>query len=76
MARKINNIQFCVTKHISGFLGGSVGKESSHNAGDAGRCGFDLWIGKIPGEEHGNPLQYSCLGNAMDRGAWALQSIG
>ena len=26
--------------------------------------------GKIPGEENGNPLQYSCLGNPMDRGAW------
>ena len=27
-------------------------------------------VGKIPGEENGNPLQYSCLGNPMDRGAW------
>ena len=33
-------------------------------------CGFDLWVGKIPGEGNGNPLQYSCLGNPMDRGAW------
>ena len=31
---------------------------------------FDLWVGKIPGEGHGNPLQYSCLENPMDRGAW------
>ena len=30
----------------------------------------DLWVRKIPGEGHGNPLQYSCLGNFMDRGAW------
>ena len=33
-----------------------------------GRLGFDPWIGKIPGEGNGNPLQYSCLGNPMDRG--------
>ena len=31
--------------------------------------GFDPWIGKIPGEGN-NPLQYSCLENSMDRGAW------
>ena len=31
---------------------------------------FDPWVGKIPGEENGNPLQYSCLGNTMDKGAW------
>ena len=34
------------------------------------RRGFNPWVGKIPGEEHGNPLQYSCLENSMDRGAW------
>ena len=34
------------------------------------RHGFDPWVGKIPGEGNGNPLQYSCLGSAMDRGAW------
>ena len=28
------------------------------------------WVRKIPGEGNGNPLQYSCLGNPMDRGAW------
>ena len=32
--------------------------------------GFDPWVGKIPGGGHGNPLQYSCLENPMDRGAW------
>ena len=31
---------------------------------------FDPWVGKIPGEGNGNPLQYSCLGNPMDREAW------
>ena len=31
---------------------------------------FDPWVRKIPGEGHGNPLQYSLLENSMDRGAW------
>ena len=31
---------------------------------------FDPWVGKIPGEGNGNSLQYSCLENSMDRGAW------
>ena len=34
------------------------------------RPGFDSWVGKTPGEGNGNPLQYSCLENSMDRGAW------
>ena len=48
-------------------MGGSDSKESACNAGDRG------WIpglGRSPGEGHGNPLQYSCLENPMDRGAW------
>ena len=32
--------------------------------------GFDPWVGKIPWRRHGNPPQYSCLENPMDRGAW------
>ena len=34
------------------------------------RCGFDLWSGRPPGGGHGNPLQYSCLENPMNREAW------
>ena len=34
------------------------------------RLGFNPWLGRSPGEENGNPLQYSCLGDSMDRGAW------
>ena len=34
------------------------------------RHGSDPWVGKIPWRGHGNPLQYSCLENPMDRGAW------
>ena len=53
------------------FPGGSDGKESARNAGDPG------WIpgfGKSPGEGNDNPLQYACLENPRDRGAW--QSLG
>ena len=49
------------------FLGGSVVKNPPANAGDAGL--IPGW-GRCPGEGNGNPLQLSCLGNAMDRGAW------
>ena len=46
---------------------GSDGKESACNAGDAGLI---PGLGRSPGEESGYPLQYSCLENSMDRGAW------
>ena len=39
------------------------------NAGDM-RHGFDSWVRKTPGGGHGNPRQYSCLENPMDREAW------
>jgi len=54
------------------FPGGSVGKESTCNVEDCLQCRrpkFDPWVKKIPGEGNGNPLQYSCLENSMDRGA-------
>ena len=53
-----------------GFPGGSVGKESTCKAGDAGDSGLIPGLGIAPGGGHGNPLQYSCLENPMDRGAW------
>ena len=50
------------------FLGGSDGKKkSAYNAGDLGSI---PGLGRSPGEGNGNPLQYSCLANPMDRGAW------
>ena len=56
-------------RHIFGFPGGSDGRESACNAGD---LGLIPGSGKSPGEGNGNPLQYSCLENPMDRGAcWA-----
>ena len=47
--------------------GGSDGKESSCNVGDPGLIPGS---GRSPEEENGNPLQYSCLENSMDRGDW------
>ena len=40
------------------------------NAGDVGDIGSIPGLGRSPGVRNGNPLQYSCLGNPMDRGAW------
>ena len=50
-----------------GFPGGSDGKESACNAGD---LGLIPGLGRSPGEGNGYPLQYSCLENSTDRGAW------
>ena len=51
----------------------SVGKESACNAGDPGSIPGS---GSSPGEGNGNPLQYSCLENRMDRGAWRATAQG
>ena len=56
-------------KALWGFLSGSVGKESACNAGNLGLISE---LGRSPGGGHGNPLQYSCLENPMDRGAWPV----
>ena len=53
-----------------GFPGGSVVKNPSANAGDAEDVGSIPGLGRFPGEGNGNPLQYSCLKNPMDREAW------
>ena len=50
-----------------GFLGDSAVKNLPANAGDVGLIPGS---GRYPGEGNGNPLQYSCLENPMDRGAW------
>ena len=50
-----------------GFPGGSMVKNPSANAGNVGLI---PGLGRSPGEGNGNPLQYSCWGNLMDRGAW------
>ena len=50
-----------------GFSHSSVGKESACNAGD---MGLIAGSGRSPGKGNGNPFQYSCLENPMDRGDW------
>ena len=50
-----------------GLPGGSDGKEPACNAGD---LGLIPGSGRSPGEGNGNPLQYSCLENSTDTGAW------
>ena len=60
--------------HTQGFPGGSDGKEPTCSAGDLGSV---PGLGRSPERGHGNPLQFSCLENPMDRGAWwAIQSMG
>ena len=56
-----------------GFPGGSMVKTPPANAGDAGLIPGSR---RFPGEENGNPLQYSCLGNPMDRGTWRVTVHG
>ena len=61
-----------LNKHLNkqntlGFSSSSYGKASACNAGDPGLI---PWLGRLPGEGHGSPLQYSYLENPMDRGAW------
>ena len=56
-----------VTTHLLGFHSSSGGKEPACNAGDLGSIpGY----GQSPGGGNSNPLQYSCLENSRDRGAW------
>ena len=54
------------------LVSGSDGKESTCSVGD---LGLIHGSGRSPGEGNDNPLQYSCLENPMDRGAWRLQSM-
>ena len=53
-----------------GFPGGSVVENLPANTGDAGDAGSIPGSERFPGGGNGNPLQYSCLENPMDRGAW------
>ena len=59
-------VQYTTTRKTNG----SKGKEPACNAGNAEDSGLISGSGRFPGEENGNPVQYSCLGNPMDRGAW------
>ena len=66
MSLFLNNLfTYIVLKKV--FLGGSVVKNPSANAGD---IGLIRGSGRSPGEGNGNPLQYSCLENPIDGGTW------
>ena len=56
-----------------GFPGGLLVKNPPDNAGDVGSIPL---LGRSAGERNGNPLQYSSLGNPMDRGAWRATAHG
>ena len=58
---------FCAIIVMCFFPGGSDDKASAYNIGDLGPI---PGLGRSPGDVNGNPLQYSCLENPMDRGAW------
>ena len=62
----LSSISNRVASHL-GFPGGSDGKESACNVVDLGSISM---VGRSPEKGNGNLLQYSCLGNAMDRGSW------
>ena len=76
---------FHVLRTVTRFLGGHLGHRSDFlwasqvalmvknppaNARELTDLGLILGLGRSPGGRHGNPLQYSCLENSMDRGAW------
>ena len=60
-------------RDLEDFPGNSAGKEPAYNAGDLGSF---PGLGSSPGEGNGNSLQYSCLGNPMDRVVWQAIAHG
>ena len=64
LKKKIGRAFFILTR---GFSGSSDGKQSACNVDD---LGLIPGLGRSPGEGNGNPLQYSCLENSMNGGAW------
>ena len=63
-------LNFSLHQNHRGFPCGTSGKESTCQCQRHRRLRFDPWLGRCPGEGNGNPLQYSCLENPTDRGAW------
>ena len=72
-----NTSLFNISLPYGGFPGGASGKEFACNAENSGDVGLIPGSGRPPGGEHSSPLQYSCLENSMDRGAWwaAVQEL-
>ena len=68
------DLNICIYVYINiGFPSDSVGKETTCNAGDSGSISG---CRRSPGEGNGSPLEYSCLENPMDRGAWQVTVHG
>ena len=67
---KITQNSFKYPCYFSGFPGGSVVKSPPASAGDVGDSGSIPGLGRCPGGSNGNPLQYFCLENPMDGGAY------
>ena len=65
--KKNTYIHLYIYVYVQGFPGGTEVKASACNVGELGSI---LGSGRSPGEGNGNPLQYSCLENPMDGGAW------
>ena len=61
---------WALRERVVSFLGSSVVKNPPANAGDTGNVGLIPGSGRFPEGGHGNPLQYSCLENLTDKGAW------
>ena len=69
-----NCVIIIVVLHLKGFPNGLAGKESTCNAGYSRDMGSIPGSGRSPGVGNGNPFQYSCLGNPMDRRAWGCKA--
>ena len=70
---RVRHDRLKLTFPFIGFPGGSDGKESACHAGSLDSI---PGLGRSPGEQSGNPLQCSCRGNPMDRGAWQATPMG
>ena len=66
----INEMRSLWFLECTGFPGGASSKDLPANAGDVRDAGLIPGSGRSTGGGHGNPLEYSCLENPMDRGAW------
>ena len=71
--QKVEDQKFGIAHIELGLPRWLSGKEPACHAGD---MGLIPGLGKSPGEGNGNPLQYSCLGNLIDKGAWGCKKLG
>ena len=73
MEKTLKRNIYIYISHFPGFPSGSDCKESAYNTGEMGSIPGS---GRFPVEGNDNPLEYSCLGNPMDRGAWRVAVHG